>query len=96
MCIDAMLKVGPKQVKPLGVIWKNFPDFDAKNTLIIDDKEHNFLLNPQNGLWIKPYTCQKTSTSNDKSLLFISSYLEKIAKVNDFTKLNHKEWFSYV
>ena len=38
------------QVKPLGVIWGKFPQWNEKNTIMFDDIRRNFIMNPNNGL----------------------------------------------
>lgn len=43
------------QVKPLGVIWGKYEQYDKKNTIMFDDLRRNFLMNPQNGLKIRPF-----------------------------------------
>ena len=43
------------QVKPLGVIWGKYPQYDRNNTIMFDDLRRNFLMNPQNGLKIRPF-----------------------------------------
>ena len=40
----------PVQVKPLGVIWGKFEQYNSRNTIMFDDLRRNFLMNPQNGL----------------------------------------------
>ncbi|CAM9800948.1 unnamed protein product, partial [Chrysoparadoxa australica] len=37
-------------VKPLKIIWSKFPQWNEGNSLIIDDLQRNFVLNPQQGL----------------------------------------------
>nr|CAG4638612.1 EOG090X0A5K [Cyclestheria hislopi] len=49
-------KYGLLDVKPLAVIWGKFPElYNIKNTVMFDDIRRNFLLNPQNGLRIRPF-----------------------------------------
>ena len=43
------------QVKPLGVIWGKYEQYNKKNTIMFDDLRRNFLMNPQNGLKIRPF-----------------------------------------
>jgi len=94
MCIKATVKVGKaaQLAKPLKVIWERYPQFSAKNSIIVDDLKRNFLLNPQSGIEIKKFSNEKTSTSKDKELRLLAKYLDKIADFDDFTKLNHLVW----
>ena len=48
-------KYGLVDVKPLGVIWGKYPQYSNKNTIMFDDLRRNFLMNPQNGLKIRPF-----------------------------------------
>ena len=43
------------RVKPLQFIWKRFPEYTPQKTVMFDDVRHNFLLNPRNGLVIRPF-----------------------------------------
>ena len=38
------------QVKPLGVIWGKYEQWNKTNTIMFDDLRRNFIMNPQNGL----------------------------------------------
>lgn len=88
---------GIVDVKPLAVIWQKFPDFYSnKNTIMFDDIRRNFLMNPQSGLRIKPFSQSHLNRSTDKELLKLATYLKKIAEnCDDFTKLNHRKWENY-
>ncbi|XP_007889601.1 ubiquitin-like domain-containing CTD phosphatase 1 isoform X2 [Callorhinchus milii] len=85
------------RVKPLGVIWDKFPEFyTRKNTIMFDDIGRNFLMNPQNGLKIRPFMKAHLNRDKDRELLKLSQYLKEIAKLDDFTDLNHKHWEKYL
>ncbi|XP_048449047.1 ubiquitin-like domain-containing CTD phosphatase 1 isoform X1 [Rhincodon typus] len=85
------------QVKPLGVIWDKFPEFyTRKNTIMFDDIGRNFLMNPQNGLKIRPFMKAHLNRDKDRELLKLSQYLKEIGKLDDFTDLNHKHWERYL
>ncbi|CAL8085969.1 unnamed protein product [Orchesella dallaii] len=90
-----MPKYGVVNVKPLGVIWGQFPQYSAKNTIMIDDLRRNFLMNPQSGLRIRPFKSAHTNRHSDTELLRVGGYLRKIAKLDDFSNLNHKKWETY-
>ncbi|XP_053155779.1 ubiquitin-like domain-containing CTD phosphatase 1 isoform X2 [Hemicordylus capensis] len=84
-------------VKPLGVIWGKFSEFySKKNTIMFDDIGRNFLMNPQNGLKIKPFMKAHLNRDKDKELLKLTQYLKEIAKLDDFLELNHKHWERYL
>ena len=82
-------------MKPLGVIWGQFDQYSAKNTIMIDDLRRNFLMNPQSGLRIRPFRSAHINRQTDSELLRLGGYLRKIAKLDDFTNLNHRKWESY-
>jgi NLI interacting factor-like phosphatase len=42
-------------VKPLHLIWSKHPRWGKNNTLIVDDLERNFVLNPESGVLIKAF-----------------------------------------
>ncbi|ROJ62556.1 Ubiquitin-like domain-containing CTD phosphatase 1 [Anabarilius grahami] len=86
-------KRGVVEVKPLGVIWGKYSEFyDRKNTIMFDDIGRNFLMNPQNGLKIRPFMKAHLNREKDKELYKLSLYLKEIAKLEDFSGLNHKHW----
>lgn len=79
-------------VKPLALLWRKYPGFSAKNTIIIDDERRNFLMNPQSGLEIMPFKLNQDNCNDDVELQFLTEYLVEIAEVDDFRTLNHREW----
>ncbi|CAG08865.1 unnamed protein product [Tetraodon nigroviridis] len=84
---------GHIQVKPLGVIWGKYGEFyNRKNTIMFDDIGRNFLMNPQNGLKIRPFMKAHLNREKDRELYKLSQYLKEIAKLEDFSGLNHKHW----
>uniref|UniRef100_A0A3B3D902 Ubiquitin-like domain-containing CTD phosphatase 1 n=1 Tax=Oryzias melastigma TaxID=30732 RepID=A0A3B3D902_ORYME len=90
-------KRGVVEVKPLGVIWGKYDEFySRKNTIMIDDIGRNFLMNPQNGLKIRPFMKAHLNREKDKELYKLAQYLKEIAKLEDFSGLNHKHWEKYV
>nr|XP_032835924.1 ubiquitin-like domain-containing CTD phosphatase 1 isoform X2 [Petromyzon marinus] len=69
-------KYGVVEVKPLGVIWGKFPDvYGPGNTIMLDDIRRNFLMNPQNGLKIKPFMKAHVTRESDRELVKLSKYL---------------------
>jgi len=89
-------KYGVIEVKPLGVIWDKFPRYNRTNTIMFDDLRRNFLMNPANGLKIRPFKNAHTSRKTDKELIKLSAYLKKIATLTTFEGLDHKHWESYL
>ncbi|RWS12842.1 ubiquitin-like domain-containing CTD phosphatase 1 isoform X2 [Dinothrombium tinctorium] len=87
---------GLLDVKPLGVIWGKFSQYNAKNTIMFDDIRRNFLMNPQNGLRIKPFREAQKNRSKDRELIHLAKYLKKIASMDDLSSLNHKHWHRLV
>lgn len=82
--------------KPLGLIWSKFPEFySAKNTIMFDDLRRNFVMNPQNGLTIKPFRKAHANRSTDQELVKLTQYLLAIAELDDFSVLDHKHWESF-
>uniref|UniRef100_A0A1B6CJG5 Ubiquitin-like domain-containing CTD phosphatase 1 n=1 Tax=Clastoptera arizonana TaxID=38151 RepID=A0A1B6CJG5_9HEMI len=87
---------GVKEVKPLGVIWGKFPQYTSSNTIMFDDVRRNFLMNPANGLRIRPFRQAHLNRDKDKELLKLMQYLCAIAKLDDISSLNHKLWEDYL
>ena len=88
-------KYGIVNVKPLGVIWGKYKQFSAKNTIMFDDIRKNFIMNPQSGLRIAPFRQAHLNRHKDRELLKLSDYLHHIAKLDDFSSLNHRKWEDY-
>jgi len=86
---------GVIEVKPLGVIWGRFPQWNKTNTIMFDDLRRNFIMNPQNGLKIKPFKNAHTNRATDKELIGLTDYLMKIADLDDISALRHDHWTSY-
>lgn len=88
-------KYGVVEVKPLGVIWGIYKQYNEKNSLIIDDLRRNFLMNPKNGLRIDAFKRAHVTRSTDRELLYLRTYLKYLAeKVDDFTTVKHRKWKS--
>nr|CAG4648097.1 EOG090X0A5K [Moina brachiata]SVE93151.1 EOG090X0A5K [Moina brachiata] len=89
-------KYGLLDVKPLAVIWGKFSGvYTSKNTIMFDDIRRNFLLNPQNGLRIRPFREAHLNRTKDRELLYLAQYLKDIAPLEDMTNLNHRSWEKY-
>lgn len=90
-------KRGVVEVKPLLVVWGKFKQYSSRNSIMFDDIRRNFLMNPKSGLRIKPFSQCHLNRDKDKELLKLAKYLKNIAEnCDDFNKLNHKKWESYV
>ncbi|GER42897.1 ubiquitin-like domain-containing CTD phosphatase [Striga asiatica] len=82
--------------KPLGMIWAHFPEYySAKNTIMFDDLRRNFVMNPQNGLTIKPFRKAHLNRETDEELVKLTQYLLTIAELQDLSSLDHKKWESF-
>ncbi|KAJ7864822.1 HAD-like domain-containing protein [Mycena olivaceomarginata] len=84
-------------VKPLQIIWNHFPQFNATNTIHVDDLGRNFALNPNEGLRISAFKGAQTREGlADRELDKLAEYMLHIANVDDFRTLSHKEWKNIV
>ena len=88
-------KYGLVDVKPLGVIWGKYPQYTKHNTIMFDDLRRNFLMNPQNGLKIRPFREAHKNRTTDKELVGLARYLTQIAKLEDLSELRHSRWEKY-
>lgn len=83
--------------KPLGLIWDHFPEFySSKNTIMFDDLRRNFVMNPQNGLAIKPFRKAHANRDSDQELVKLTQYLLAIADLDDLSHLDHSRWEFYI
>ncbi|CAI0375395.1 unnamed protein product [Linum tenue] len=71
--------------KPLG----------KKNTIMFDDLRRNFVMNPQNGLTIKPFRKAHANRDSDQELVKLTEYLLAIAELDDISTLDHSKWKYY-
>eukprot|EP00252_Welwitschia_mirabilis_P007923 TRINITY_DN19618_c0_g1_i1.p1 TRINITY_DN19618_c0_g1~~TRINITY_DN19618_c0_g1_i1.p1 ORF type:complete len:336 (+),score=61.29 TRINITY_DN19618_c0_g1_i1:215-1222(+) len=82
--------------KPLGLIWGLLPEYyNPKNTIMFDDLRRNFVMNPENGLVIKPFRKAHLNRGSDCELLRLTQYLLAIAELDDISHLDHRHWETY-
>jgi ubiquitin-like domain-containing CTD phosphatase 1 len=82
--------------KPLAVLWARFPGvYTPANTIMLDDLRRNYVLNPQNGLVIRPFKRATTRGKGDRELLKLRAYLLKIAPLESLEGLDHDRWERY-
>jgi len=80
-------------VKPLQIIWNKFPQFNASNTIHVDDLGRNFALNPGQGLKISAFKNAKDAEAvADRELQRLARYMVLIATIDDLRTINHKDW----
>ncbi|TEB36442.1 HAD-superfamily subfamily IIID h [Coprinellus micaceus] len=80
-------------VKALRIIWNHFPQFNASNTVHIDDLSRNFALNPNEGIKIHAFKNAHTEEARaDRELVKLTQYLLHVANVPDFRTITHKGW----
>ena len=66
--------------------------YSRENTIMFDDLRRNFLMNPRNGLKIRPFKQAYKNRATDRELVELTNYLRIIRKVKDLSKLDHKRW----
>lgn len=69
--------------------------YSPKNTIMFDDLRRNFVMNPQNGLTIKPFRKAHVNRDSDQELVKLTQYLLTIAELDDLSTLNHSRWQFY-
>ncbi|PCH37715.1 HAD IIID h [Wolfiporia cocos MD-104 SS10] len=81
-------------VKALQIIWNHLPQFNASNTLHVDDLGRNFALNPGEGVKIPAFKDAGTPRAMaDRELDKLARYMIQIATTHDdFRNVNHKDW----
>lgn len=90
-------KRGVYDCKPLQVLWARFPGvYRPDNTVMLDDLRRNFVLNPQNGLVIRPFRHCHTRGRGDRELVGLADYLELAGARETLADLDHRKWERYV
>eukprot|EP01125_Pyxidicula_operculata_P021457 TRINITY_DN826_c0_g1_i1.p1 TRINITY_DN826_c0_g1~~TRINITY_DN826_c0_g1_i1.p1 ORF type:complete len:328 (-),score=65.24 TRINITY_DN826_c0_g1_i1:90-1073(-) len=90
-------KYGVYNTKPLPVIWGIYPEhYNQKNTIMFDDLGRNFIMNPGNGLKIRPFKNAPVVGQEDEELLHLTFYLLLIKDEPDLSALSHKKWERYI
>ena len=67
--------------KPLGWLWAKYEQYSEKNTIMFDDLRRNFVMNPENGLKIRPFRKAHLNRDTDRELVGLTKYLLAIAKL---------------
>ncbi|GJP36532.1 hypothetical protein CLOM_g8472 [Closterium sp. NIES-68] len=79
--------------KPLAILWDKFPEhYSEANTIMFDDLRRNFVMNPRNGLTIRPYRRAHANRASDRELARLTEYLLAIADLDDWSQLDHNQW----
>ncbi|KAJ4912468.1 Ubiquitin-like domain-containing CTD phosphatase [Raphanus sativus] len=82
--------------KPLGLIWALLPEFyNSQNTIMFDDLRRNFVMNPQNGLKIRPFRKAHVNRDKDDELVLLTRYLLAISELDDLSSLDHSRWETF-
>ncbi|GIL65800.1 hypothetical protein Vafri_19425 [Volvox africanus] len=90
-------KYGVFDCKPLQFIWDKFPEqYTPANTIMLDDLKRNYIMNPQQGLVIRPFRKAHLTRGSDRELLGLKSYLEAIAPLDSLEELDHSRWERYL
>lgn len=62
---------------------------------MFDDLRRNFVMNPQNGLIIKPFKKAHSNREGDQELVKLARYLLAISELDDLSGLDHNNWRSF-
>ena len=63
---------------------------------MFDDLRRNYVMNPQNGLVIRPYKHAHRNRESDKELLYLAEYLRCIGPLPSLAELRHSRWQRYL
>lgn len=69
--------------------------YNAQNTIMFDDLRRNFVMNPQNGLKIRPFRKAHVNRDKDEELVMLTQYLLAIAELDDLSSLDHSRWETF-
>ncbi|EGF98098.1 uncharacterized protein MELLADRAFT_96163 [Melampsora larici-populina 98AG31] len=84
-------KVARHEVKALELIWRAIPEYNATNTLHLDDLSRNFVLNPTSGVKISPFKYAREN-KHDRQLVFLTRYFLQMALQPDVRIFDHRHW----
>ncbi|KAG2486031.1 hypothetical protein HYH03_015239 [Edaphochlamys debaryana] len=94
VCTD---KYGVFDCKPLQFIWDKFPgQYTPANTIMLDDLKRNYIMNPQQGLVIRPFRKAHLTRGTDRELKGLTAYLASIAPLDSLEALDHGRWERYL
>ncbi|KAL1709633.1 HAD-like domain-containing protein [Schizophyllum commune] len=80
-------------VKALQIIWNHFPQFNASNTVHVDDLSRNFALNPKEGIKIRAFKHAASQEARQDTELFkLAAYLVHVGQAPDLRIFSHKDW----
>lgn len=78
-------------------VFLNYLQFySSQNTIMFDDLRRNFVLNPQNGLTIRPFRKAHANRDSDQELVKLTQYLLAIADLDDLSSLDHSNWENFI
>lgn len=92
-------RYGAKECKPLAFIWRNDVfggAYHERNTIMFDDLRRNFVMNPQQGLKVRPFRNCHRNRATDDELLKLGAYLRAIAELDSLEDLDHTKWERYM
>ena len=70
------------------VLWTHLFRYHEKNTIMFDDLRRNFVMNPENGLKIRPFRKAHLNRDSDTELVDLTRYLLAIAGLTDEVTTN--------
>jgi hypothetical protein len=76
--------------KPLQVLFSIFPSLNRSNTVIVDDHRRSFVLNPEGGIHVTPFSCKQCDTDREFELL--ARYLLALAEAPSVASIDHSQW----
>ena len=59
---------------------------------MFDDLQRNFVMNPQNGLCIRPFRKAHMNRATDRELQKLTEYLLAIAELPTLCDIDHRKW----
>lgn len=80
------------QLKPLAFIWRKFPQFSAKNTIVFDDNWRNYAANKRSGMSTQRTQGVDADSNLNPNLANIVQYLEYISGLPSLLLFDHNQW----
>eukprot|EP00198_Chlamydomonas_reinhardtii_P003012 XP_001692348.1 predicted protein [Chlamydomonas reinhardtii] len=82
---------------PPQFVWEKFPgQYTPDNTIMLDDLKRNYIMNPQQGLVIRPFRKAHLTRGSDRELVGLTHYLAAIAHLDSLAALDHNRWERYL
>jgi ubiquitin-like domain-containing CTD phosphatase 1 len=83
--------------KPLAVLFHRYSEYYSPDqTVMLDDLRRNFILNPKQGLTVRPFRKATTQGKQDTEFESLMAYFRILGGMESFDALDHNVWKRYL